>query len=43
MLVRDDVYAETLPAILGINHWIIIVILWVFLSLVMGWFEKIGR
>ncbi len=33
----------TLPAILGINHWIIIVILWVFLVLLMRWFEKIGR
>ena len=33
----------TLPFILGTNHWIIIVILWILLVLVMRWFEKMGR
>ena len=33
----------TLPSILGTNHWIIIVILWIILALVMRWFERIGR
>ena len=33
----------TLPSILGINHWIIIAILWVLLVFLMEWFEKIGR
>lgn len=33
----------TLPSVLGINHWIIIVVLWVLLVLLMRWFEKIGR
>ena len=33
----------TLPAILGINHWMIIVILWALLVLFMRWFEKIGH
>jgi hypothetical protein len=33
----------TLSSVFGINHWIIIVILWIFLVLVMRWFEKMGR
>ena len=33
----------TLPSVFGINHWIIIVILWIRLVFLMRWFEKIGR
>ena len=33
----------TLPSVLGINHWIIIVIVWVVLAFLMRWFEKMGR
>ena len=33
----------SLPSVLGINHWIIIVILWILLVLLMRWFEKIHR
>ena len=33
----------TLPSVFGINHWIIIVILWILLVFLMRWFEKIGR
>jgi len=33
----------TLPSIMGINHWIIIAILWVLLVLLMRWFERIHR
>ena len=33
----------TLSSVFGINHWIIIAILWVLLVPLMAWFEKIGR
>lgn len=33
----------TLPSVLGINHWLVILILWILLVLLMRLFEKIGR
>jgi hypothetical protein len=33
----------TLPSLLGVNHWVIIAILWILLVPLMRWFEKIGR
>ena len=33
----------TLPSLFGINHWIVIVLLWALLVPLMRWFEKINR
>ena len=33
----------TLPSIVGINHWVIIAILWILLVFLMRWFEKVHR
>jgi len=43
LLTWGSLGKTTLPSVLGINHWIVIVILWALLVPLMRWFEKIGR
>lgn len=43
LLTWGSLGKTTLSSVFGINHWIIIAILWVLLVPLMAWFEKIDR
>lgn len=43
LLIWGSLGKITLPSLFGINHWIVIVILWALLVPLMRWFEKMGR